>query len=95
MVVVPLGQQISGEKLLCNFSQRGNREYVRATALQTLRSVEKDGEEVLQVPEQIPLQTLVQPTVRQLCPCSPGRSTGEQRSTCNPWRDPMLEQVDA
>ncbi|KAF4803257.1 hypothetical protein TURU_018696 [Turdus rufiventris] len=31
---------------------------------------------------EIPLQGMV----RQLCPCSPRRITGVQRSTCNPWR---------
>lgn len=27
--------------------------------------------------------------------CSPWRTMGMQRSTCNPWRRPKLEQIDA
>ena len=37
---------------------------------------------------EIPLQPLVQPRVRQLCPCSPGRAMGRQRSTCSLGGDP-------
>ncbi|CAM9379902.1 unnamed protein product, partial [Bubo scandiacus] len=31
---------------------------------------------------------MVQPMVRQLCPCSPYWSTMEQIPTCSPWRTP-------
>jgi len=41
---------------------------VRETALQTPRSVKKEGEEVLQVAEQIPLQPLVKTIVKQTAP---------------------------
>ena len=48
---------------------------MRATTLQTPRSVKKEGEEVLQALEQRFL-------------CSPWRLTVEQISTCSPWRTP-------
>ncbi|TRZ13887.1 hypothetical protein HGM15179_013212 [Zosterops borbonicus] len=41
---------------------------------------------------EIPLQPRVQPMVRQLCPWSPWRITGMQRSICSPCRRPMPEQ---
>ena len=53
---------------------------VRETMLQTLSSEKKEGEEVLQVPE-------------QRFPCSPWRISLEQISTLQPTKDPMLEQV--
>ncbi|KAJ7416059.1 hypothetical protein BTVI_36392 [Pitangus sulphuratus] len=37
---------------------------------------------------EIPLQSVVKTMLRQLCPCSPWRSTGEQLSTRSPWRTP-------
>ncbi|RMC06505.1 hypothetical protein DUI87_15942 [Hirundo rustica rustica] len=46
-------------------------ENMRGTALQTPRSVEKEGQEVPQVLEQIPLQSVVKPMMKQLSPCSP------------------------
>lgn len=44
---------------------------------------------------QIPVQPGVQSKVKQLCPCSPRRSIGVQRSPCSPRRRPVLEQGDA
>lgn len=41
---------------------------------------------------QIPVQSGVQSKVKQLCPCSPRRSIGVQRSPCSPRRRPVLEQ---
>ncbi|TRZ26585.1 hypothetical protein HGM15179_000526 [Zosterops borbonicus] len=44
------------------------------------------------------VETPVQPVktmVKQLCPCSPWKTTGMQRSTHSPWRRPLSEQVDA
>lgn len=52
--------------------------------MKSLRRSVKEQEEVLQT-----LQPVVQPKVRQLCPCSPWRTTGEQSSTCSLWRRPM------
>lgn len=46
---------------------------MRATALQTPRQVRKGREEVLQL-------------LDLRFPCSQWRSTGEQKSTCRPWR---------
>lgn len=65
-----------GRKLPCwascsQKSGRSGREYVRGTALQTLRSVGEEGEEVVQAAEQIPLQPMVKTIMRQLCHCSP------------------------
>lgn len=40
-----------------------------------------------------PLQAMVQNTVRQPCPCSPGRSMVGQRSPCSSWRNPRWSRV--
>lgn len=58
-----------------NCSQRENWEYVTTTALLTPRSMEKEGDKVLQVME-------------QKFPCSPQRFMLEQISTCRLWRTP-------
>ena len=49
---------------------------MRETTLQTPRSVKKEGEEVLQVPEQIPLQPVVQTMVMQVVSLRPMEDHG-------------------
>lgn len=49
------------------------------------RSVEKEKQEVLRVPD---LQPMAQTMVRQLWPGSPGSSMMEERSTCSPRKTP-------
>jgi len=54
------------------------------TTLQTPRSVQKEGEEVLQELEQrFPCRPWSRPWRARLSPCSPWRSTVGQRSTCS------------
>jgi len=51
--------------------------------------VKKEGEEVLQVPEQrFPCSPWSRPWWGRLCPCSPWRSMVEQISTCSLGRTP-------
>jgi len=62
---------------------------VRETTLQKPRSLKKEGEEVLQVPEQrLPCSPWSRPWWGRLCPCSPWRSMVEQISTCSLGRTP-------
>lgn len=76
------GDNISKGIKLYNFSQRKEREYVRATMLLTPRSVQKERQEVLWVPEQIPLQPVVR-TMGIAVPLQLWRSRVEQSSTCS------------
>lgn len=63
---------------------------IRVTILQIPRPVKKDGEEMLQVLEQIPLQ----PMVRQVVPCSQWRSIIKQVSISQSVKNTPQEQVD-
>jgi len=66
------------------------REKKWETALQSPRSVKKEGEEVLQLLEQrFPCSPWWRPWWHRLSPCSPWRSMVEQISTCSPWRPPQ------
>ena len=68
---------------------------MRETALQTPRSVKKEGEEMLQVPEQIPLQPMGKTTVRQAVPLQPREVHGGADIHLQPMEDPTPEQVGA
>ena len=70
---------------------------MRGTTLQTPRSVKKEGEEVLQAPEQreILLQPVVKTMVRQVVPLQPMEVHGGADIHLQPMEDPTLEQVDA
>ena len=59
------------------------------------RSVKKEGEEVLQVPEQIPLQPVVKTLVRQAVPLQPMEVHSGADIHLQPVEDPTTEQVDA
>ncbi|GAB0188848.1 AN1-type zinc finger protein 5-like [Grus japonensis] len=72
-------------------AEREEQEYVRETTLQTPRSVQKEGQEVLQVPEQRFPCSLV----RQAVPLQPTEVHGGADIHLQPMEDPMLEQVDA
>ena len=62
---------------------------MKETTLQTLRSVKKEGEKVLQAPEQrFPCSPWWRLWWGRLSPWSPWRSTVEQIPTCSPWRTP-------
>lgn len=56
------------------WERRGRK--CESEVLHTSRSVKKEQEEVLWVPEQ---------SMAQLCPWNPWRSMVKQTSTCNPW----------
>ncbi|KAF4796590.1 hypothetical protein TURU_083028 [Turdus rufiventris] len=56
------------------------REYMRATTLQTPRSIEEEEGGAPSTRADIPLQSMVHTMVKQLCPCSPWRSMGQQSS---------------
>ena len=65
---------------------------MRETTLQTLRSVKKEGEEVLQVPEQeLPCSLCM---VEQVVPLRPMEVHGGADIHLQPVEDPTLEQVD-
>lgn len=64
----------------CTTAAREGSEGVSEATVQTPRLVQKQEEELLQVPEQIPLLPMVR------YPCSPWRSVREPRSICSPWR---------
>ncbi|GAB0203313.1 AN1-type zinc finger protein 5-like [Grus japonensis] len=55
----------------------------------------KEGEEVLQAPEQIPLQPVVKTMVRQAVPLQPMEDDGGADIHLQPMEDPMPEQVEA
>ena len=59
--------------------------------------MKKDGEEVLQAPEQteIPLQPVVKTMVRQAVPLQPMDVRGGADIHLQPVEDPTPEQVDA
>jgi len=64
---------------------------VRETTLKTSRSVKKGGggggaQDARA--ESLPLQLVLKTIVRQVAPCSPGRSTVEQISNCGLWKGP-------
>ena len=62
---------------------------VRETALRIPESMKKEGEGVLQAPEQrFPCSPWWRPWWGRLSPCSSQRSTVEQILTCSPWRTP-------
>ena len=82
--------------MLHSSCEREERENVRETTMQTPRSVKKEGEEVLQVPEQrFPLQPMVKTMVRQAVPLQPMEVNGGADIHLQPVEDPMPEQVDA
>ena len=64
---------------------------MRAPALQTPRSVQKEGEEVLQ----IPMQPVGKTTVRQAVPLQPREVHGGADLHLQPGEDPRPEQGDA
>ena len=68
---------------------------MRETTLQTPRSVKKEGEEVLQALEQIPLQPVGKTMVRQAVPLQPREVHGGADIHLQPRADPTMEQVDA
>ena len=70
---------------------------MRETTPQTPRSVKKEGEEVLQAPEQreIPLQPVVKTMVRQAVPLQPMEVHGGADIHLQPMEDPTPEQADA
>ena len=70
---------------------------MRETTLQTPRSAKKEGEEVLQAPEQreIPLQPVVKTMVRQAVPLQPMDVHGGADIHLQPVEDPTPEQGDA
>ena len=70
---------------------------MRGTTLQTPRSVKKEGEEVLQAPEQgeIPLQPMVKTMVRQAVPLQPMEVHSGADIHLQPVEDPTPEQGDA
>ena len=67
---------------------------MRERTLQTPRSVKKEGEEVLQSPEQIPLQPVVKTMVKQVVPLQPVEVHGGAHIQLQPAEDPTPEQVD-
>ena len=70
--------------------EREEWDNVKETTLQTPRSMKKEGEEVLKMPEQrvFPCNSWWRPWWGKLSPCSPWRSTVEQMSTCSLWKGP-------
>ena len=70
---------------------------MRETTPQTPRSGKKEGEEVLQAPEQreISLQPVVKTLVRQAVPLQPMDVHGGADIHLQPVEDPTPEQVDA
>ena len=69
--------------------EREEWEYVRERFLQTARSVKKEGEDVVQTPEQrFPCNPWRRPWWGRLSPWSPRRSVMERKSSCRPWRTP-------
>ncbi|RMC17350.1 hypothetical protein DUI87_05931 [Hirundo rustica rustica] len=73
---------------ISNFSQRENQEWERN--LEVSGEGGGGGAPGARTPEllEIALQPVVQPMVRQLCPCSPWRATPGQMSSWSPWRTP-------
>ena len=67
----------------------------RGTTLQTPRSVKKEGEEMLQVPEQIPLQPVGKTMVRQAVHLQPREVHSEADLHLQPGEDTTPEQGDA
>jgi len=61
---------------------------MREITLQTPRSVKKEGEEVLQAPEQIPLQHVEQTMVSQAVPLQPMEVLGGAEIHLQPKEDP-------
>ena len=70
---------------------------MRATTLPTPGSVKKEGQEVLQAPEQreIPLQPVGKTMVRQAVPLQPMDVHGGADIHLQPVEDPTPEQGDA
>ena len=70
---------------------------MRGTTPQTPRSVEKEGQEVLQVPEQreIPLQPVGKTMVRQAVPRQPMKVNSGADIHLQSMEGPTPEQVDA
>jgi len=68
---------------------------VRKTTLQTPRSVQKEEEEVLQVPEEIPLQSNGEDHGAAGCPLQPVEVQAGADLHLQSGEDPTLEQVDA
>lgn len=66
---------------------------MRETTLKTRRSVKKVEKEVLQAPEQIPLQPTVKNMVKQVVTQSMEDHSGAL-STLRPVKDPAPEHVD-
>ena len=69
---------------------------MRGTTLQTPRSVNKEGEEMLQALEQrFPLQPVVKTMVRQAIPLQPMEVHGGADIHLQPMEDPTPGQADA
>jgi len=80
---------LEAEKVVVQQQLQQERVRVCETTLQTSRSVQKEGQEVLQAPEQrFPCSPWSRPWQGRLCPCSPRRSMVEQRPTCSLGRTP-------
>ena len=67
---------------------------MRETTLQAPRSVKKEGQEVLQAPEQVPLQPVVNTVVKQAVPLQPMEVHGGADIHLQPVEDPTPQQVD-
>jgi len=97
---IPVITHSRGRKTCCGPAvEREEWEYVRETTLQTPRSVKKEEEEMLQVPEQrfLPCSLWWRPWWGRLSACSPCRSTVEQICSGSPDcpEDPTPEQMYA
>lgn len=83
IVATPLGkgieEEVIAQKLLLP-EKRGVRPCERNSTEDTKASAEGEAEGAEGAKAGIPLQPMVQPMVRQPCPCNPWRSMGEQRS---------------
>ena len=68
---------------------------MRGTTLQTPRSGKKEGEEVLQAPEQreIPLQPMVKTMVRQAVPLQPMEVHSGADIHPQPMEDPTIKRL--
>ncbi|KAK4832850.1 hypothetical protein QYF61_025870 [Mycteria americana] len=90
--------EYSGPRILCIPDSKTvgvNLESLLVLSSRGSRSVRKEGEEMLQVPEQIPLQPLVKTMVRQAVPLQPMDVHSGADIHLQPVEDPTPEQVDA
>lgn len=68
--------------------KRGVRLYDRSNPADTKVSENGGIEGAIGTRKEISLQPVVETMVKPLCPCSPWRFTGVQRSSCSRWRSP-------